>query len=193
MTLRFRSHVSLSADARTAIVDALNATLAATLDLSSQVKQAHWNVRGENFFASHQMFDLFHGHVVGWSDEIAERVAQLGGQAEGTVRVAAARSPLKEHDAAAILWTDHVRSLTGRYAALGALVRGRIDAGPTVTDPVTVDLYTQVLRSLERDLWMLESHLEKSLGREPEQGLAPPLHPDHDQAFVERDTEIIHG
>ena len=166
MTLRFRTHVSLPADLRTVLVDGLNVTLAATLDLSSQVKQAHWNVRGEQFFARHVMFDRLYPRLVGWTDQIAERVAQLGGYAEGTVRCAAAASLLKEHDLRAVLGAEHVRSLTDQYATLAALVRMRITTLEGSPEPVTVDLYTEVLRGLELDLWFLESHLEQGTARD---------------------------
>ena len=88
-------------------------------------------------------------------------MAQLGGYAEGTIRFAVAASPLPEHDVAAVLGAEHVRSLTDRYAALAGLLRARIAAVETVHEPVTVDLYIEVLRGLEQDLWFLESHLER--------------------------------
>lgn len=178
MTLRFRSHVALTSDVRSALVDRLNNTLAGVLDLSSQLKQAHWSVRGEGFYASHRFFDELHARAIGWADQVAERIAQLGGRADGTVRSAAARSPLAEHDVNAILPLDHVRSLTTQYALLGALLRGQIGGHDAAAEPVTIDLCTEILRALERDLWMLESQLERGLVREHERstleaGVAP--------------------
>lgn len=164
MTIRFHTHVTIGEPARQEIISGLNAILAATLDLGSQVKQAHWNVRGEQFFARHTMFDSLYSHLVASADTVAERIGQLGGYAEGTVRQAAATSSLPEHDLAAVQGREHVLSLTARYGELGALLRAHLQTADGLKEPVTVDLYTEVLRGLEMDLWFLESHLERGQG-----------------------------
>lgn len=163
ITLRYRSHVGLPADVRSAIVDDLQVVLAGAVDLGSQLKHAHWNVRGEGFHAAHVMFDAFADHARTWSDELAERIAQLGAVAHGTVRAAAERSPLPECDVRAVLVAEHIRSLTTQYGLLGAIVRSRTTTRDAMRDPVTFDLYARVLASLERDLWMLDSHLERGV------------------------------
>jgi starvation-inducible DNA-binding protein len=164
MTIRFHSHVTIDEDARSQIIRGLNDLLAATIDLTSQVKQAHWNVRGSQFISRHTMFDQLYTRLVASTDMIAERVGQLGGYARGTVRMAGHTSALAEHDETAVQGDEHVRSLTDRYAELGAMFRHQIRVVEQFHEPVTVDLYTQALRSLELDLWFLESHLERGKG-----------------------------
>lgn len=164
MSIRFHSHVTVDEDARSQMIRGLNDLLAATIDLASQVKQAHWNVRGSQFISRHTMFDDLYAHLVASSDLIAERVGQLGGYARGTVRMAGHTSALAEHDETAVQGDEHVRSLTDRYAELGAMIRHQIRVVEEFHEPVTIDLYTEVLRNLEMDLWFLESHLERGKG-----------------------------
>lgn len=68
----------------------LNQQLADASDLLSQVKQAHWNVKGPAFWQLHRLFDEVAEQADGWIDELAERITALGGYARGTVRMAAA-------------------------------------------------------------------------------------------------------
>src|SRR5256885_642995 len=80
--------------ARREAVGLLNQRLADCIDLQTQCKQAHWNVKGPSFIALHQLFDEINEAVEDYVDLIAERVVQLGGVAEGTARVVADRSSL---------------------------------------------------------------------------------------------------
>jgi starvation-inducible DNA-binding protein len=160
MSIRFHSHVTIDEAARGQIINGLNDLLACTVDLASQVKQAHWNVRGEQFISRHRLFDDLYAHLVSSGDLIAERVGQLGGYAKGTIRMASVSSTLAEHDTEAVQGNEHVRSLTERYAELGTMLRHQIRVCDEMSEPVTVDICTEVLRSLEVDLWFLESHLE---------------------------------
>ena len=76
----------------------INQRLADAVDLQMQLKQAHWNVKGPHFIGLHELFDKVAEDVESYVDMIAERAVQLGGIAEGTVRVtAAARSRLQEY------------------------------------------------------------------------------------------------
>ena len=81
----------LSESVRTEMVELLNARLADAIDLRQQVKVAHWNVKGPNFIALHKLFDDIVEDVDEYVDVLAERVVQLGGLADGTVRQAAKR------------------------------------------------------------------------------------------------------
>src|SRR5256886_14105778 len=82
---------------RTKLVELLNARLADAVDLQTQMKQAHWNVKGPHFISLHELFVQIDEAVEGYVDLIAERIVQLGGIAEGTARVAAERSRLEEY------------------------------------------------------------------------------------------------
>lgn len=150
----------LPQDVRAKMVGLLNQQLADTSDLFSQVKQAHWNVKGPQFIALHELFDELAAQLLAHIDEIAERGVQLGGSAAGTVRMAASASRLSEFpDISDGL--EVVAALADRYAALAASTRAGIDAADEAGDMDSADLFTEVSRGLDKALWFLEAHLQK--------------------------------
>src|SRR5664280_2433951 len=86
--VHFSSSVNLKEDTKSKVIEILNARLADAVDLKTQVKHAHWNVKGPQFFQLHELFDFIASHLEDQSDLIAERVTQLGGVANGTARQA---------------------------------------------------------------------------------------------------------
>lgn len=155
----FPSHVSLPEETRTALVELCNESLASTIDLHSQVKQAHWNIKGAQFFARHELFDALATKLLGWADTLAERGAVLGGYATGTIRLAAERSSLPEYDLNAVDGTTHIRALVDRYAVYTERARAAIAVCAKLDDPASEDLFTEILRGAELDMWFLESHI----------------------------------
>ena len=151
----------LAAGVREQMVNLLNQQLADTADLFSQVKQAHWNVKGAQFIAVHKLFDDLAGDLVATTDDLAERAVQLGGNALGTVRMAAGATRLAEFPADAVGSLAAVTLLADRYAALAASTRAAIDAADSAGDADTADLFTEVSRMLDKALWFLEAHLQK--------------------------------
>src|SRR5262245_8503217 len=95
----YRSPSPLSEDVRVQISDMLNARLADGLDLHSQLKVAHWNVKGPQFAALHPLFETFAVGLAAHNDAVAERAVTLGGQALGTARQVAEVSRLPEYPA----------------------------------------------------------------------------------------------
>ena len=154
------SKVDLGTGTREQLVRSLNVTLASALDLGSQVKQAHWNIRGPQFYARHLLFDKLAERLVELSDKFAERAATLGGYAEGTARMATANSILPEYDRKAVSGTQHVRVLASRCGTFTAKFREFSAKAAELGDPVTEELYIEALRGLELDLWFLESQAE---------------------------------
>lgn len=159
MTQRFQSHVALADNVKQDLVASLNVALATTIDLSYQVKQAHWNIKGPQFFARHELFDKLAQRLRGASDELAERAATLGGYAEGTVRLSAKMSKLPEYDLKASDGRAHIKALVDRYAVYAKTLREGIEDADEKGDPITADLYTEVARAAELDMWFLESHI----------------------------------
>ncbi len=137
----------------------LNARLADSVDLMHQAKQAHWNVKGPSFIALHKLFDEIVDEAEEWMDLMAERVVQLGGIAEGSVRVAAKRSTLKEYPPDISAERDHVEALSAALAAYGKSVRHAIDQADELHDKDTADLFTEVSRGVDKYLWFVEAHL----------------------------------
>src|SRR2546430_17642858 len=145
---------------RAKLVDLLNARLADAIDLQTQMKQAHWNVKGPNFIALHELFDKINEDVEEYVDEIAERAVQLGGVAEGTARIVAKRSALSEYPANVVDGHSHVEALSSALAAFGTAARKGIDQANELGDLDTADLFTEVSRGIDKWLWFVEAQLQ---------------------------------
>lgn len=137
------------------LVALLNQSLADTLDLAYQTKQAHWNVKGPNFYGLHLLFDQLYIQLGTTVDELAERAVALGGQALGTVRAAGNASHLEEYPQDATRSMDHVNALVDRYSDYTSRVRHAIRKAEKLGDQDTADLYTSVSRAMDKALWML--------------------------------------
>jgi len=155
-----KTSIDLDGETREQIITLLNQQLADTFDLYSQTKQAHWNVKGMQFFQLHELFDKLAGDTLVYVDDIAERVTTLGGTALGTARMASAASRLPEYPTKVVGSQESVEALVERYAALAASTREAIDASDELGDADTADLFTGVSRGLDKSLWFLEAHLQ---------------------------------
>jgi starvation-inducible DNA-binding protein len=155
-----RTHNDLNEDVRAQMVELLNQQLGDTFDLFSQTKQAHWNVKGRDFYQLHELFDTLAAYYEGAIDEIAERATALGGLACGTVRMAAASSRLPEYPNDVMDGMGHVEALVERYASYAAATRQAIDTAEEAGDADTTDLLTDISRQVDKHLWFLEAHLQ---------------------------------
>ena len=153
----FKTKNDLPECIRIKAVELLNAQLADAVDLQTQVKQAHWNVKGPQFIALHELFDKINEDVEDYVDDIAERAVQLGGIAEGTARMAAQHSSLGEYPTHAVDGQAHVEALSSALAAFGKSVRKAIDDS---NDLDTADLFTEISRGIDKWLWFVEAHLQ---------------------------------
>jgi len=146
--------------ARSKLVELLNNRLADAIDLQTQTKQAHWNVKGPEFIALHKLFDEVNEDAEEYVDLIAERVVQLGGIAQGTARSAAKRSALKEYPLDIASGRQHVDALSSALAAFGKLVRQAINESGELGDADTADIFTEISRGTDKWLWFVEAHLQ---------------------------------
>jgi starvation-inducible DNA-binding protein len=156
----YKTKIDLSDKVRRNVVVILNDRLAEAIDLQSQVKQAHWNVKGPHFIALHELFDKISGVILEQIDQIAERITSLGGTAEGTVEVVARRSKLKNYPLSITSGRDHLLYLSTQVATVGKAVRSGIDDAEELGDKDTADLLTGISRELDKYLWFLEAHLQ---------------------------------
>ncbi|HEY6270167.1 MAG TPA: DNA starvation/stationary phase protection protein Dps [Candidatus Acidoferrum sp.] len=156
----FSSSVGVPENNRQALIALLNLRLADSTDLRSQVKWAHWNVKGLHFIQLHELFDSVASHLEEQTDTISERITTLGGVANGTVREAAAKSGLKEADLAAIDGPSMLKFLVHNVAHHANALRTAVAESGDLGDAITVDLFTQLTRELDKDLWFLEAHLQ---------------------------------
>jgi len=156
----FPTSVQIAEDTRLELIDLLNARLADTVDLNTRAKQAHWNVKGPQFQQLHELFDEIAAHADEAADLLAERATALGGVALGTARIAAATSTLKEYDLNTVKGEAHVRALAAQVAAVSNASRKAIDRSNDLGDMATADVFTEIVRQADRDLWFLEAHLQ---------------------------------
>ncbi len=144
---------------RRQLVALLNQRLADSIDLQTQTKTAHWNVKGPSFIALHKLFDEVNEDVEGYVDLLAERAVQLGGVAEGTARTAAERSELDEYPLDIASDRQHVEALSAALAAYGERVRRAIGEADDLGDAATADIFTEISRGTDKWLWFVEAHL----------------------------------
>jgi starvation-inducible DNA-binding protein len=154
----FKTKNDLPEDTRAKAIDLLNARLADAIDLQSQTKQAHWNVKGPNFISLHELFDKINKNAADNVDDLAERVVQLGGVAEGTVRKAAKRTSLVEYPSNTVDGRSHVEALSNVLAAFGRSVRKAVAEANDHGDADTADLFTEISCSIDKWLWFVEAH-----------------------------------
>ncbi|WP_036486588.1 DNA starvation/stationary phase protection protein Dps [Myxosarcina sp. GI1] len=160
-TQLYSSRIDLAENTRLEVTEILNQTLAATLDLKTQTKQAHWNVKGMDFYQLHELFDEMATELEEYTDMVAERVTALAGTAMGTARIATENSILPEYPLDAVGGVEHVTALADRYGAYAKHLRDAIDTTDELGDADTADLYTEISRTIDKRLWFLEAHLIK--------------------------------
>ena len=149
-------------ETRAQAVMLLKQQLADALDLRLQAKQAHWNVKGPNFIALHELFDQAAGTLEEYADDLGERAVALGGTAFGTVRTTAQRSRLREYPLDIASGAAHVNALASALTAFAASARAAIDASAAFGDAGTADLFTGVSRGVDKLLWQVEAHAVES-------------------------------
>ena len=157
----YRSPSPIEKNARVRLVEDLNARLADGLDLWSQVKVAHWNVKGPQFASLHPLFETFATSLANFNDAVAERAVTLGGLAYGTVRHVAAHSKLPDYPADTTKGMEHVRLLAERFDVFLSGLRETRTLGEKSGDVDTVDLITGVISEFEKNSWFLRASLEE--------------------------------
>jgi starvation-inducible DNA-binding protein len=151
----------LSSNTKNIAIGLLNARLADAIDLALLTKQAHWNIKGPQFIALHEMIDGFRTEIDGHVDTMAERVVQLGGTALGTTQMVAKATTLAPYPTDIYASRDHLHALIERYGKVANATRAAIDQADDVGDKDTADIFTEVSRALDKALWFLEAHTQE--------------------------------
>jgi starvation-inducible DNA-binding protein len=156
----YKSPSHLPPEARAQLASTLNARLADGLDLHSQIKVAHWNIKGPQFAALHPLFETFAVGLAAHNDTIAERAVTLGGKAYGTARHVATASTLPDYPQDTTRDMEHVKLLAERFEKYLVGVRESRTLSEKLGDTDTVDLFTQVVTEFEKHAWFLRASLE---------------------------------
>ena len=156
-----KSRIVLSDKIRRKVAPLLADRLADAIDLSLQLKQAHWNVKGPHFIALHELFDSVHAVVVAKVDMLAERLTTLGGTAEGTLQAVGKRSSLPGYPVKMTRGEDHLEAVAAVLAVFGGLTRLAIDICDEAGDKVTADLFNEITGEMDQQLWFVEAHLQR--------------------------------
>jgi starvation-inducible DNA-binding protein len=160
--MAYRSANDMKSNTKKVSIEILNARLADSIDLALLTKQAHWNIKGPNFIALHELIDGFRATIDGHADTIAERVVQLGGVAMGTIQIVAKDSALEPYPTDIFKGKDHLKALIARYGKTANALRAAIDQTAEVGDLGTSDIFTAYSRDLDKALWFLEAHVQES-------------------------------
>lgn len=155
---------SVPSNAKAASLALLNARLADGIDLALATKQAHWNLKGPQFIAIHEMLDGFRDELDEWNDTVAERIAQLGGTAVGTSQGVTDATGLPPYPTDIYAIADHLAALIDRFALYANAIRTGIDEATDAGDPATADIFTEVSRGVDKQLWFLEAHVQEPTG-----------------------------
>jgi starvation-inducible DNA-binding protein len=155
------TRIDLKSNTKKAVIELLNARLADAIDLALITKQAHWNLKGPQFIAIHEMLDGFRTAIDGHVDIIAERAVQLGGMAQGTSQAITEKSMLKPYPTDISKTKDHLAELIERYGAVANVVRAAIDESDEAGDADAADIFTAFSRDLDKSLWFLEAHVQE--------------------------------
>src|SRR5205823_1860617 len=150
MPTMYETENDISQPRRVQLNALMNQRLADAVDLQMQMKQAHWNVKGPHFIGLHELFDQIDEAIESYVDLIAERIVQLGGVAEGTVRVAAARSRLEEYPLTIADGQAHVEAVAKALSTFGHEARKTIDEAEELDDADTADIFTEISRGIDK-------------------------------------------
>jgi starvation-inducible DNA-binding protein len=155
----YETRNDLKSNAKQVAIELLNARLADGIDLALLTKQAHWNVKGPQFIAVHEMIDGFRAEIDTHVETMAERVVQLGGTALGTTQIVSKASRLTPYPTDIYAIKDHLHALIERYA--NAAVRVAIEEAAGAGDADTADVFTAYSRALDKAIWFLEAHVQR--------------------------------
>ena len=150
--------IDLTPDARSAISDALNQSVAETAVTTMLAQNFHWNVTGMAFGPLHELFqNIYEDHFTA-QDDLAERIRALDAHAEGTLSGMVKRSKVAEHSGDA---TDKemIKALLDAQETLASTLAGCGELAANHGDTLTEDLCIERGRSHEKFAWILRSHL----------------------------------
>jgi len=149
---------SLPGPARQVAIESLDVIVACTTDLALAARQAHWNVRGRQFSALHELFRRISDELLKHTDVLAERAAALGGMPRCSAQSVSAATRLKAFPSFGFDGSEHLQELAMRLAAVSLELRQAAIDVYGQGDPVTAHLLTEACSAVDHLLWLVESH-----------------------------------
>ena len=150
--------VALSTDARAAIAEALNQSVAETAITTMMAQNFHWNVTGMAFGPLHELFQkIYEDHFVA-QDDLAERIKAIDAHAEGTLAGMVKRSKVKEHEGQASD-KEMIKAMQEAQEMLAATLAGAGAIAADHGDTLTEDLCIARGQTHEKFAWFLRAHL----------------------------------
>ena len=155
------ARIDIPPEIRAYLITLLNNTLSSSVDLRSHIKQAGWTVKGADVLQLQGLFATMATELEAYADLVAERIAVLGGVAQGTARTAATQSTLLEYPGDLVEGRAHVLALAERFASYATALRTSMKHAMDVEDAGSAALYTDISRGVEKRLGLLEAHLHR--------------------------------
>ncbi|RLP10595.1 Dps family protein [Propionibacterium australiense] len=140
------------------VTKALQQALVDLTDLHLQAKQAHWNIKGEGFRSLHLFLDEIVDGARDAADEVAERLAALGGTPDGRAATVAATSSLDTVEGGDLKVADVYAQFAERTAKVADAIKSTLEA-VDAEDHLTNDLLIGIASELEKQAWMLRASL----------------------------------
>jgi starvation-inducible DNA-binding protein len=153
-------NTGLAADERVKLAKGLSKLLAQTYGAYLKTHGYHWNVRGPNFAALHQLFMTQYTEQWAAIDTIAERIRALGSLAPQGYRVFAELSSIQDGDPEKSA-EEMLADLLADQESVVATGRELLPTAQKIGDEVTASLLSDRLSAHEKHAWMLRA----SLGR----------------------------
>ena len=145
------------------VVELLQSRLHAANDLHLTLKHVHWNVVGPHFISVHEMIDPQVEAVRGFADDLAERIATLGGSPKGTPGALVAERDWDEYSIGRATTQEHLGALDLVYQGVITSYREGIKELDEL-DLVTQDMFIAQTEQLELFHWFVRAHLEDKGG-----------------------------
>ena len=145
---------TLSTDAQTEIVEALNQSVAETVVTTMLAQNFHWNVTGMAFGPLHELFQKIYEDHFEAQDDLAERVKAIGGHANGKLSDMVAASKVAEHDGHASA-EDMIAALAEAQRTVAATLAATAAVASGHGDLLTEDLCIGRGQSHEKSAWLL--------------------------------------
>lgn len=137
----------------------MNVFLADSTVLSMKVHNIHWNLKGNDFIPIHGELDDFYDELQEFIDESAERLLMIGDRPVGNLKTMLEMTRIHELSDHDISSKDGFDALIEDYNLLRTQALHIINLSEEANDPGSADLYTDVIRKLEKRLWMMSSYI----------------------------------